>query len=105
MVEFDKEAFAQRLIKMAEEFDSHDYRANALKEIDEIKTLGKNVPHIAFIVNEYPEFNHIKLQCTQPNIFVFKICVNPKVIIENHQFAYNLAEMYAFWVSQGGYEE
>lgn len=105
MAEFDKEAFAQRLIKMAEEFEPHDYRANAFKEINEIEALGKSVPHIAFIVNEYPDFNHIKLKCTQSDAFVFKICVNPKVIIENHQFAHELAEMYAFWVSQGGYEE
>lgn len=105
MTEFNKEEFAKKLIKMAEEFDPHDYRANAFREIEEVEALGKRVPHIAFIVNDYPEFNHIELKCTQPDVFVFKICVNPKVIIENHQFAYELAEMYAFWASQGGHEE
>jgi hypothetical protein len=105
MAEFNKEEFANKLIKMAEEFDPHDYRANAFREIEEVEALGKRVPHIAFIVNDYPEFNHIELKCTQPDVFVFKICVNPAVIRENHQFAYELAEMYAFWASQGGHEE
>ena len=103
MNNFNVEKFAKKLIKMAEEFDPHDYRANASREIEEIEALGKRVPHIAFIVNDYPEFNHIQLKCTQPDVFVFKICVNPAAIRENHQLAHELAEVYASWVSRGGH--
>lgn len=105
MEEFNKEEFAKKLIKMAEEFDPHDYRANAFKEIEEVEAMGKMVPHITFIVKDYPEFNHIELKCTNPDIFVFKICINPKLILEDNQTAYALAEMYEFWVKQGGHEE
>ena len=105
MEEFNKAEFAEKLIKMAEEFDPHDYRTNAFKEIEEVEALGKNIPHIAFIVNDYPEFNHIELKCTQPDVFVFKICVNPEAIKENHDFAYQLAGLYEIWVQQGGHAE
>lgn len=105
MAEFNIEEFAKKLIDMAENFDPHDYRANAFKEIEEVEALGKRVPHIAFIVNEYPDFNHIELKCTQPGVFVFKICVSPEAIKDNHEFAYQLAGLYELWVQQGGHEE
>ena len=106
MENFNLEEFAQRLIRMAKEFDPHDYKANALKELEEVESSGKSVPHIAFIINEYPDFNHIELKCTQPGEFTFKICVKPELILENNnQLAYELAGMYAFWASRGGHEE
>ena len=60
--EFNIDEFAKKLIEMAENFEPHDYRANAFKEIEEVEALGKIVSHIAFIVNDYPEFNHIELK-------------------------------------------
>ena len=92
--EFNIDEFAKKLIEMAENFNPHDYRANAFKEIEEVEALGKIVPHITFIVKEYPDFNHIELKCTQPNLFVFKLCINPEAIKENHDLAYQLAELY-----------
>ena len=105
MTEFNVEEFAKRLIDMAENFCPHDYKANAMKEIEEIESLDKRVPHIAFIVNDYPDFSHIELKCTQPDVFVFKICVSSEAIKENHDFAYQLAGLYKIWVDQGGHEE
>jgi len=105
MENFNVDEFAQKLIDMAKNFNPHDYRANAFKEIEEVEALGKRVPHIAFIVNDYPEFNHIELKCTQPDIFVIKMCVNPKAILEHPEFAYQLAGLYEVWVAQGGHEE
>ena len=105
MSKFNKEAFAEKLIKMANEFVSHDYKANAVKELDDIELSGKHVPNIAFIVDKYPDFNYIELKCEQPGNFMFKICVNPQLILNNPQFALTLADTYAFWIENGGQED
>ena len=37
------------------------------------KKAKKSFPNIAFIINEYPDFNSVCLKVTQPNHFVFQI--------------------------------
>ena len=102
---FNTEEFAKKLIDMANNFDAKDYKKNALKELDDLEEKGTHIPYSAFIVHNYPDFNHIELKVTQPNIFVIKICINPEAIKENPATAYGLAELYKSFFDQGAREE
>ena len=102
---FNVEEFAQKLIKMANEFDAKDYKKNAIKELDKLQEQGITIPYSAFIVHNYPDFNHIELKVTQPNVFVIKMCVNPETIKEYPETAYGLAQMYESFFKEGAREE
>ena len=91
---FSIEEFAQKLIEAANEFKAKDYKKNALKELDDLEERGIHIPYSAFIVHDYPDFNHIMLKVTFPDTFAIKICINPESIKENPQIAYRLAELY-----------
>lgn len=102
---FNTEEFAKKLIGMANNFDAKDFKKNALKELAEIeKKTKKSTAYTRFIVENYPDFNHIELKVTQPNIFVIKICINPEAIKENPATAYGLAELYKSFFDQGARE-
>lgn len=102
---FNTEEFAKKLIDMANNFDAKDYKKNALKELDDLEEKGTHIPYSAFIIHNYPEFNHIELKVTQPNIFVIKICINPEAIKENPQMAYGLAQTYQSFFNMGARQE
>ena len=92
----------EELIQMAENFDAHDYRKKAFEELTEIEKLtGKHFPHIAFIIDKYPAFNHIELKVEQPDIFVYKFCINPEEIKKSPKVAESMAEMMGFFIDQG----
>lgn len=56
----------------------YDYRKHAFEELEKMeKKTKKSFPNIAFIINEYPDFNSVCLKVTQPNHFVFQIFINP----------------------------
>lgn len=102
---FKAEEFAQKLIDMANNFDAKDYKKNALKELDDLKSKGIVLPYSAYIVNAYPDFNHIELKVTQPDVFVFKMCVNPQTIKEYPDTALQLAVMFQSFMDMGATEE
>ena len=102
---FNVKEYAQELIKMANEFNAKDFKKNALKELDELEEQNIVIPHTAFIVHNYPDFNHIEIKLTEPNKFTFKIDVNPEEIKKNPQLAYELANMYSSWIAAGAKEE
>lgn len=103
--DFNVEEFAQKLIKMANEFDAKDYKKNALKELDDLETKDIHIPYSAFIVHNCPEFNHIELRITRPDVFVFKLCVNPQIIVDYPDTAYGLAQLYENFVNMSKGEE
>lgn len=102
---FKAEEFAQRLIDMANNFEAKDYKKNALKELDDLEAKGILIPYSAYIVHAYPDFNHIELKVTQPDVFVFKLCVNPQTIKEYPDTALQLAVMFQSFMDMGAKED
>ena len=102
---FDVKEFAEKLIQMSKDFCAKDYKKNAIKELDDLQEKGITVPYSAYIVHAYPDFNHIELKVTQPDVFVFKMCVNPQTIIEYPDTALQLALMYQAFFNMGAREE
>ena len=102
---FKAEEFAQRLIDMANNFDAKDYKKNALKELNDLEAKGILIPYSAYIVHAYPDFNHIELKVTQPDVFVMKMCVNPQTIKDYPDTALQLAVMFQGFMDMGAKEE
>ena len=102
---FNADEFAQKLIEAANEFEAKDYKKNALEELDDLEEKGVHIPYSAFIVHDYPDFNHIELKVTFPDTFAIKICINPESIKENPQIASRLAELYKSFFELGAKEE
>ena len=102
---FNVEEFAQNLIDMANNFDAKDYKKNALKELDNLQEKGITIPYSAYIVHAYPDFNHIELKVTQPDVFVMKMCVNPQTIKDYPETALQLALMYQSFMDMGARED
>lgn len=96
---------AEMLIKKAENFVNNDYKWWALEELEKLEKDNISVPHISFIVDNYPSFNHIEVKVEQPNTFRVEFCVNPKVILENKKTAYVLAKMMYSWLAKGAHFE
>lgn len=101
----DVSEFAAKLRKMADDFVANDYKANALKEIEAAEKAGLQMSHAAFVAEDYPGFNHILLKLTAGDSYQIRMCVNPKVILENPGMADAIAEMYAGWMAMGAEEE
>ena len=85
----------------------YDYKKHAFEELELIeKQAGKDFPNIAFILNDYPDFNSIELKVTQTDHFVFKLYLNP----DDYKFLpakkkkkaiKKLVEMYATYAKNG----
>jgi len=96
--------FEKQLTDMVNNFDAKDYKKNALKELDDLEEKGIHIPYSAFIVHNYPDFNHIELKVTQLDTFVMKICVNPEVLKDNPKAIKGLAKMFKGWLKKGTLE-
>lgn len=71
--------YLEKVTNLIESNNKYDYRKHAFEELEEIeKATGKVFPNIAFILDQYPDFNTVQLKVTQPNHFVWSICVNPE---------------------------
>lgn len=82
-----------QLIKMAETFDAKDFKKKALEELTNIEELTeKRFPHIAHIIDDYPEFDTIQVKVTQPDVFVYNFGVNPEQIKRNPELAEAMAK-------------
>ena len=74
----DFKEYEQQVTNLIDNPIQHDYRKHAFEELEEMeKETKKSFPNIAFIINEYPDFNCVCLKLTQPNHFVFQISINP----------------------------
>ena len=102
MIDVDKIAaeFSKNLIEMAENFQPTRYKEKALKELEEIKKLGKETSNIEQIINDYPDFDHIRVKCTMGDVASYVICVEPKMLLENRWAADELGALWAFWQAQ-----
>ena len=78
MNEKDFKEYEQQITNLIDNPVQHDYRKHAFEELEEMeKKAKKHFPNIAFIINEYPDFNSVCLKVTQPNNFVFQVFINP----------------------------
>lgn len=71
----------------------HDYKKNALMELDKIYTQF-HVPtcsNLEFIVEQYPDFNHIRINLTLGDKLMLTICVEPNLL--NKKTIHKLAKM------------
>ena len=72
------EEYEKQITDLIDNPVQHDYRKHAFEELEEMeKEAKKSFPNIAFIINEYPDFNSVCLKVTQPDHFVFQIFINP----------------------------
>lgn len=55
----------------------YDYRKHAIEELAEVEDNGFRVRNIAYIVSQYPDFNHVELKVTIPNHFILSLRINP----------------------------
>lgn len=70
--------YEQQITDLIDNPVKYDYRKHAFEELEEMeKKAKKSFPNIAFIINEYPNFNSVCLKVTQPNHFVFQVFINP----------------------------
>lgn len=61
-------------------FVYHNYKSNALKELESI---SNDCPSIKFIVNQYPNFNHLRITLSAEDKLEVNINVNPEVLKGN----------------------
>lgn len=92
---------AEKLITYAKEFVNKDYKKNALKELENLDKIIP-IPNTKFIIDDYPDFNHILVRLEIPDKCIFKICINPEFILENESWAYSVADMMQTWLDAGG---
>ena len=96
----------KQLTEMVENFSNYDYRKNALRELEEVEQLGKkNYPNMAFIIQQYPNFNSICFKISQPNHFVVSISINVDDLKGNPKAIHNAAKMISHWYKNGGKKE
>ena len=93
--------FEKMLIDKATNFINYDYKKHALEEIEDLEKKNIFVPSISFIVEQYPDFNHIVIKLENTNSYIFKICVNPKVILENKEITHEIAVLMNSWLTVG----
>jgi len=95
-----RDEIAEILIKNAKEFVGKDYKKNALKELENLDK-DISIPNIKFIIDDYPDFNHILVRLEIPDKCIFKICISPEFILENEKMTYSLADMMKTWLDAG----
>ena len=99
------EELEKELTEMVNNFVEHDYRKEALKELDEIEKLGKICPNCAFIVESYPNFNSIVFKLEKPNHLILTIAINYKDLVGQPQAIHNAALMIHSWFDMGAEEK
>lgn len=95
-----RDEIAKALIKRAKEFVNHDYKKNALQELEKIDK-NISIPNIEFIISDYPDFNHILVNLEIPDSCIFKICISPEIILKNENMAYSIADMMKTLLDEG----
>lgn len=70
-------------------FVCNDYKSNALKELESI---SNDCPAIKFIVNQYPDFNHLRITFAVKDQIEINICINPEDLKENKKAIKALAK-------------
>lgn len=70
--------YEQQITDLIDNPVQYDYKKHAFEELEEMEKMAKkNFPNIAFIIDQYPNFNSVCLKATQPNHFVFQFYTNP----------------------------
>lgn len=78
IMNMSKKELEEQITRLINEPIKYDYRKHAFEELESIeKETKKQFPHIAFIINEYPDFDSVCFKATMPKRWVFKIFVNP----------------------------
>lgn len=73
-----KKELAKTFNDLIDNFECYDYKRNAYKELLDIEMkTNKQYPHIAFILEQYPEFNNVCIKISKPDHFILSLCVNP----------------------------
>ena len=94
-----------KLTEMAECFEQHDRKKKAKEELDAIadEASGLAFDNIKFIVEDYPDFDHILFRVEIPGQLVVKFCVNPENLKGNKKAIKLLAKEFYRW-SKGAKE-
>ena len=95
------EEIEKMLIDKATDFMGYDYKKHALEEIEDLEKKNISIPNIAFIVEQYPNFNHIALKLEVPKSCILKICIDPNIILENKEATHSLANIINGWFEKG----
>ena len=61
-------------------FVYNNYKSNALRELESI---SNDCPSIKFIVDQYPNFNHLKFKFSVEDKFEININVSPELLKSN----------------------
>lgn len=77
----------KQILDTLKNFEEHDYKKNALKELDNIYE-NFHVPtcyNLEEIVNQYPDFNHLKINITFANSdlkdsVMITLCIKPELL-------------------------
>ena len=87
----------KQITEMVENRENHLYKENAYKELSRVDLSKK--PSVRFILEDYPDFDHIQFKISQPGRFVVKICINyddlkdnPKAIKQCAKMVYKFAK-------------
>ena len=70
-------------------FVYNNYKSNALKELEPI---SNDCPSIKFIVNQYPNFNHLRFKFSLEDKLEIDICINPEDLKGNKKAIKALAK-------------
>lgn len=93
--------FEEMLIDKATDFTGYDYKKYALEEIEDLEKKNIFVPNISFIVDQYPDFNHIAVKLEIPKSCILKICIDPNIILENKEATHAMAVILDTWREMG----
>lgn len=103
----DKKELEKTITDLIDNPSHYDYKKHAFEELEAMeKQAGKDFPNIAFILNDYPDFNSIGIKVTQPGHFVFKLYLNPDdyrdlPIKKKKKAIKKLVKMYANYARNG----
>ncbi len=70
----------KRIEQEINNFVYNNYKSNALKELESI---SNDCPSIKFIVNQYPNFNHLRITFLVEDKLEININVNPEFLKDN----------------------
>ena len=99
------EELEKEITEMVDNFVEHNYKKEALKELDEIEKLEKRCPNCAFIVENYPNFNSIVFKLEEPNHLILTIAINYKDLVGQPKAIHKAAKMIYSWYKKGAVEK
>lgn len=77
------EEFKAHIRDLIDTYENHNYKENALNELKEVETsMNKVFPNIAFVLEQYPNFNCITLRVTQEGCWRIQFDFNPSTVKE-----------------------